>query len=57
MLRDKDKEVDKVRKQFERGIITEQERYNKVIDHWMEARDLITKQLMSELANDRRPDR
>ena len=56
VLKEKDKEVEKVRKQFERGIITEQERYNKVIDFWMEARDLITKKLMSELANDRRLD-
>src|SRR5947208_8339161 len=54
VLREKDKEVEKVRRQFERGIITEQERYNKVIDHWTEARDAITKQMMTDLANDRR---
>lgn len=56
VLKEKDKEVDKVRKQFERGIITEIERYNKVIDTWMEARDQITKRMMTDLANDRRPD-
>ena len=50
VLKEKDKEVEKVRKQYERGIITEQERYNKVIDHWMEARDKITKQMMTDLA-------
>jgi DNA-directed RNA polymerase subunit beta' len=54
VLKDKDKEVEKVRKQFERGIITEIERYNKVIDTWMDARDKITKQMMADLANDRR---
>lgn len=56
VLKEKDKEVEKVRKQFDRGIITEVERYNKVIDTWMEARDLITKRMMTDLANDRRAD-
>ncbi len=56
VLKEKDKEVEKVRKQFERGLITESERHNKVIDTWMEARDQITKKMMSDLANDRRPD-
>jgi len=56
VLKDKDKEVEKLRKQYERGIITDQERYNKTIDHWNEAREKITKQLMTDLANDRRAD-
>ncbi len=56
VLKERDKEADKFRKQFERGIITEIERYNKVIDCWMGARDEITKRLMTDLANDRRPD-
>jgi DNA-directed RNA polymerase subunit beta' len=56
VLKEKDKEVDKVRKNFDRGIITEVERYNRVIDLWMEARDLITKKMMADLANDRRKD-
>ncbi|MFO0802437.1 MAG: DNA-directed RNA polymerase subunit beta' [Gemmataceae bacterium] len=56
VLKEKDKEVEKVRKNFERGIITETERYNKVIDTWMEARDQITKKMMTDLRNDRRPD-
>jgi len=56
VLKEKDKEVEKVRKNFDRGIITEVERYNKVIDLWMEARDQITKKMMTDLANDRRPD-
>jgi len=56
VLKEKDKEVEKVRKNFDRGVITEVERYNRVIDLWMEARDLITKRMMTDLANDRRPD-
>ncbi len=37
------------RKQYERGNITELERYNKVIDLWTHARDEITKQMMDDL--------
>ncbi len=54
VLRETDKEVDKLRKQFDRGNITEQERYNKVIEFWTHARDAITKQMMEDLKNDRR---
>ncbi len=56
ILRDTDKEVEKLRKQYERGIRTEKERYNETIDLWTKAREKITKQLMSDLAHDRRAD-
>jgi len=56
VLKEKDKEVEKVRRNFDKGIITEVERYNRVIDLWMEARDKITKRMMTDLANDRRED-
>jgi DNA-directed RNA polymerase subunit beta' len=56
VLKDKDKEVEKLRKQYERGIITNLERYNKVIDAWGQAREIITKQMMEDLKNDRRID-
>jgi DNA-directed RNA polymerase subunit beta' len=56
VLRETEKEVDKFRKQYDRGNITEQERYNNVIDLWTHARDAITKQMMEDLRNDRRPD-
>src|SRR5436305_310909 len=56
VLKETDKEVGEVRKSFDRGIITEIERYNKVIDLWMEARDQITKKMMSDLQTDRRAD-
>jgi DNA-directed RNA polymerase subunit beta' len=54
IIREAEKEVDKVQKQYQRGIITEGERYNKVIDLWTHARDEITKQMMHDLANDSR---
>src|SRR4051812_30168265 len=56
ILKDKDKEVEKLRKQFERGFITEAERYNKVLEQWGEAREKITGMLMEALKNDRRKD-
>jgi DNA-directed RNA polymerase subunit beta' len=52
VLREIEKEVEKVQKQYQRGIITEGERYNKVIDLWTHARDEITKQMMHDLAHD-----
>jgi DNA-directed RNA polymerase subunit beta' len=57
IIRDTEKEVEKVQKQFLRGIITEGERYNKVIDAWTQARDSITKQMMHELQHDVREGR
>ncbi len=47
-----EKEVEKVQKLFQRGHITDLERYNKVIDLWTHARDQITKQMMQELQYD-----
>ena len=55
-LRDTDKEVEKFRRQFEEGNITERERYNKTLDLWTRARDNITKHMMEDLRNDKRLD-
>lgn len=52
IVKEAEKEVDKIQKQYMRGIITDQERYNKVIDFWTEARDKITKQMMHDLKHD-----
>lgn len=54
VLKKAEKEVEKILRQYERGIITDRERYNKVIDQWTLARDEITKQMMSELKEDKR---
>src|SRR5262249_2931614 len=56
VIKETEKEVEKVMKQYQRGIITDVERYNKVIDLWTHARDQITKQMMHDLQNDRRKD-
>jgi DNA-directed RNA polymerase subunit beta' len=52
IIRKTEKDVEQVLKQYQRGIITEGERYNKIIDLWTHARDEITKQMMHDLAND-----
>ncbi len=57
IIRDTEKEVEKVQKHFLKGIITEGERYNKVIDAWTHARDQITKQMMYDLQHDVRDGR
>ncbi|WP_053217623.1 DNA-directed RNA polymerase subunit beta' [Virgibacillus senegalensis] len=46
--------VDKVLKQFRRGLITEEERYDRVISIWSQAKDTIQEKLMKSL-NPRNP--
>ncbi|TCT21069.1 DNA-directed RNA polymerase subunit beta' [Melghiribacillus thermohalophilus] len=41
--------IDKVMKQFRRGLITEEERYDRVISTWTEAKDEIQDKLMGSL--------
>ncbi len=47
-----EKEVLVKQRLFERGVITDQERYNQVLEHWTHAREEITKSMMTELEND-----
>jgi DNA-directed RNA polymerase subunit beta' len=49
-----EKKVMRIMKLYQRGIITEGERYNQVLDAWTHAREQITTEMMSELKNDRR---
>ncbi|MED5286090.1 MAG: DNA-directed RNA polymerase subunit beta', partial [Planctomycetota bacterium] len=49
-----EKEVLKYRKHYERGVITEKERYNKVLDTWTHARESITKEMMAAMEVDDR---
>jgi DNA-directed RNA polymerase subunit beta' len=56
IISDAEKEVLKKNKLYQRGIITEGERYNQVLDAWTHARERITTEMMTELENDyRRP--
>ena len=44
-------------KLYERGIITNQERYNKVLDTWGKVREKITAEMMKEMESDTRDNR
>ncbi|MDR3012411.1 MAG: DNA-directed RNA polymerase subunit beta' [Chitinispirillales bacterium] len=46
------KEVDRIRKQYDRGIITEGERYNKLIDLWTHTTNQIADKMHERLAED-----
>ena len=49
LLADAEEAVDKVTKQFMRGLLSEEERYNQVIAIWTETIDKVTKALMDNL--------
>ena len=49
ILKDADGMVAKTEQQFRRGLITDEERYNLVIDTWTKATDKVTKALMDTL--------
>ncbi|MGL4594872.1 MAG: DNA-directed RNA polymerase subunit beta' [Thermoguttaceae bacterium] len=51
-----EKQVEKVRRRYEDGVITDTERYNQVLDTWTHAREEITAQMMKELEHDTRQD-
>src|SRR5699024_2012762 len=49
ILEEAQSKVDKVLKQFRRGLITDEERYESVIAVWSDAKDLIQEKLMKSL--------
>jgi len=52
ILAEAEKEVAKNNKLYQRGIITDNERYAKVLDAWTHARERITAEMMEELKHD-----
>ncbi|MDG5788124.1 DNA-directed RNA polymerase subunit beta' [Evansella sp. AB-P1] len=49
ILEEAETKVERILKQFRRGLITEEERYDKVIEVWSSAKDLIQEKLMGTL--------
>ena len=49
ILHEAQAKVDKVLQQFRRGLITEEERYDRVISYWSHAKDVIQDKLMDSL--------
>jgi DNA-directed RNA polymerase subunit beta' len=56
VIHEAEQEVLKSQKLYSRGIITDQERYNKVLDTWTHAREEITNSMMHEMEHDYRDD-
>ncbi|GGA88351.1 DNA-directed RNA polymerase subunit beta' [Ornithinibacillus halotolerans] len=51
ILEEAQKKVDNVMKQFRRGLVTDEERYDRVIAIWTQAKDTIQERLMESLDN------
>ncbi len=54
IIAEAEKEVIKLRKHYERGVITEKERYNKVLETWTHAREAVTGVMMQAMKEDDR---
>jgi DNA-directed RNA polymerase subunit beta' len=54
IIGDAEKTVLKYRKLYERGVITDVERYNQVLDAWTHAREQITAEMMAKMETDYR---
>ena len=54
IINEAEKTVLKYRKLYERGVITDVERYNQVLDAWTHAREQITAEMMSAIETDYR---
>ena len=49
ILKDSEETVKKIEKQYQRGLITDEERYQKTIDVWGDAKDQVTEALIDNL--------
>ncbi len=49
LLADAEKQVSEIQAQYDEGLITDGERYNKVVDIWAQTGDRVAKEMMSEL--------
>jgi DNA-directed RNA polymerase subunit beta' len=49
MLKESETQVQEIRNQYDEGLITDGERYNKVVDIWAQCADRIAKEMMTQL--------
>ncbi|MFZ4404120.1 MAG: DNA-directed RNA polymerase subunit beta', partial [Pseudobdellovibrionaceae bacterium] len=49
MLSDAEKQVQEIQQQYDEGLITNGERYNKVVDIWAQTSDKVAKEMMSQI--------
>ncbi len=55
-VREAEKQVEKIQDAYQRGVLTEGERYNQTIDVWSKVREQVWEELMNELRYDNRPE-
>ncbi|MCG2716381.1 MAG: DNA-directed RNA polymerase subunit beta' [Candidatus Marinimicrobia bacterium] len=53
ILKDSFTRVENIQKKFQRGILTEGERYNKIIDNWTHTTNKLSQVMIDNMANDR----
>ncbi len=46
--------VKEIQKQFSAGLLTEQERYNKIVDVWQDTNNIVAKRMMDLIENDKK---
>jgi DNA-directed RNA polymerase subunit beta' len=49
MIKDAEKQVQEIQQQYDEGLITDGERYNKVVDIWAQTSDKVAKEMMSQI--------
>lgn len=54
ILKEANKKVLQIQRHYQKGALTQNERYNQILDAWTHARERITKEMMFALENDRR---
>src|SRR5688500_9734705 len=57
LIEDSEREVKEIERQYTSGLVTQGERYNKVVDIWGRAGDQIAKAMMDQLGNQKVTDR
>ena len=57
IIDESEKEVKEIERQYTSGLVTQGERYNKVVDIWGRAGDQIAKAMMDQLGNQKTTDR
>jgi len=49
MISDAEKQVEEIQQQYDEGLITDGERYNKVVDIWAQTSDKLAKEMMGQI--------
>ncbi len=52
ILKKTDGDVERIERNYKKGVITDGERYNQIIDAWTQARELVGEEMMVSLQND-----